>query len=208
MKFSSDGSIEKLQIEGINLDEPTGVYVDLKGDIYVADRATGLIYKIDNNLQAIIFADVGEGVLGITGDGQGNLFASINTQSGEIKRVGFDGKVNTLAMVPTYVPPNYLVPFISWVGHLTYHREKLYVAGTSTHQIYTVSLDGQVEIFAGTGDKQIPYGDILTADFNRPLGLVFSADGSRLFVSGCEDTVPQHTQASYPSRVYVIDLVN
>ena len=67
---------------------------------------------------------------------------------------------------------------------------------------------GEVSVFAGSGNRGIPRGGSLTANLNRPMGLVFSNDGKYLYFSACTDITPTHTQASYPSKVLRIALVN
>lgn len=207
IRYTNNGEKTILQLQGEQLVEPTGIYIDPSDVLYVADRNSGSIYRLNSDGLLTRYATPGEGVLGLTGDEEGNLYASINVKEGKIVKILPGGQVRSLAEIPTYVKDNYLLPFISWLGHLTYHEGILYVAGTSTNQIYNVSMDGEVSVFAGTGDRLLPYGDILSADFNRPIGLAFSPDGQILYVSGCEDTTPQHTQASSPSRVYKIELV-
>ncbi|MEM1325959.1 MAG: hypothetical protein AAGI23_08400 [Bacteroidota bacterium] len=58
-----------------------------------------------------------------------------------------------------------------------------------------------------SGQRGISRGDALTTDLNRPIGLAFSNDGRSLFVSGCTDLVPQHTQASTPAKIWEVKLV-
>lgn len=207
LRYSLNGSLEVIQLQGIQLKQPTGIFIDQKSNIFVADRESGSILHIDQDANSSFYAQVGAGILGLTGDNKGNLYASINTEEGQIVKISSDGVVREMAQVPTFVKENYPLPFISWIGHLEYHDSMLYVAGTSTDRIYTISLDGVISVFAGSGDRLLPYGDALSADFNRPLGLVFSGDGNTLYVSGCEDTTPSHVQASYPSRVYKIEIV-
>ncbi|WP_235299412.1 NHL repeat-containing protein [Portibacter marinus] len=206
LKFSSVGSSEVISMGEVELKKPEGIYLDGQGVLYIADRE-GFVIKVAIDGSASILAKVDKGIRGLTGDDSGNLYASINSEEGKIIKIDPNGEVETIANIPTYVPDDYLVPFIMWLGHLEFYNGKLYVAGTSTHRIYSVTMDGKVEVFAGTGERLLPYGDIVTADFNRPMGLEFSQDGQTLFVSGCEDIVPQHTQASTPSRIYQIKWV-
>lgn len=206
IKVSTTGDFEIVEYEGVDIINPDGIYMDESENMFIADRS-GSIYKITPNGISTFVVNVGEGLRGLTGDGNGNLYATTNTEEGKIIAIYPNRQTRTLATIPTYVPSDYLAPFKMWLGYLTFKDGLLYVAGTSTDRIYTVNMNGEVGVFAGTGERQIPYGDILTADFNRPMGLAFSPDGKTLYVSGCEDTVPLHTQASTPSRVYRIELV-
>lgn len=207
LKVSPTGAIDTLVHTGRELSEPDGIFIDSHDVIYVADRENGAVIRISPTGVSELVAVSDPGIRGLTGDEAGNLYATINRQDGWVIKISPDGQTTRLAQIPTFVPPDYLPPFISWVGYLTYHEGNLYVAGTSTHRIYIIDDAGSVNVFAGSGTKLLPNGDARTAHFNRPLGLAFSADGQRLIISGCTDTSPQHVQASRPSRLYQIELV-
>ncbi|MBX2871163.1 MAG: hypothetical protein KTR30_03660, partial [Saprospiraceae bacterium] len=206
LKIDPAGMVESLNHTGVKLVRPDGIYINAKDEIFVADRQTGGIVKILPNGESSVVATTQSGVRGLTGDEAGNLYASINREEGLIFKITPDGQSEQFAQIPTFVPPDYVPRFAMWVGYLTYHQGDVYVAGVSTHRIYKINDTGEVTVFAGSGTKLLPEGDALTAPFNRPMGLAFSPDGTRLFVSGCLDVTPQHVQASRPSRVYQIEL--
>lgn len=207
IKTALDGSTSVLQIDGIELKNPDGIYVDGDGVIFVANEILGTIVKILPDGSASIFAEVGDSPRGITADDLGNLYVSHNHESGKISRISPDGTITVLANVPTFKPDNYPIDYFMWLGYITFHQGSLYVPSIGADQIYRVGLDGTVELFAGSGRRGIPRGGALTANLNRPIGLAFSNDGSKLFISGCTDNVPQHTQASRPSRIWELRIV-
>ncbi|PHN07361.1 NHL repeat-containing protein [Flavilitoribacter nigricans] len=206
LKIDDNGVMKMFEYAGPELSEPDGIFINAKDEIFIADRKTGAVIRILPDGTGDLVAVIEPGVRGLTGDDAGNLFASMNRENGAIIKITPDGQTSKFAQIPTFVPPDYLPPFLSWTGYLTYHRGDLYIAGTSTHRIYKIDAIGTVTVFAGSGTKLLPKGDALTAHFNRPIGLAFSADGKHLFVSGCLDVTPQHVQASRPSRIYEIEI--
>lgn len=183
-----------------------GIYIDKNDIVYIVDPGSGFIYRKPPNGPIETVTSIRNNPRGITGDPDGNLYVSHNHEEGIISKISPDGMVTTLANLPTYVSPTYQLEFIMWIGYITYHEGSLYVAGTSTHQVFKVSMDGNVTVFAGSGERGIPRGDTRTANLNRPVGLAFSKDGKSLFISCSTDTTPQHTQYSTPSQVIVIGL--
>lgn len=205
IRYNESGESNIISLDGIELQKPEGIIIDNDGVIYIADRVLGAIIRIENN-NANIFANVGQDLRGLTMDNAGNFYASVNNESGQIFKISPEGEVTKFAIIPTYKPEDYQPDFIMWMGQIAFLDNMLYVASTSKHQIYSITLDGEVNLYAGSGEKLLPYGDIKTARFNRPFGISFSTDGKSMYVSGCEDTHPSHTQASTPSRIYKIDM--
>jgi len=90
---------------------------------------------------------------------------------------------------------------------LAYHNDALYIAGTSTHKIYKMTLDGTVTTFAGTGEQGVSGGDALKARLNRPMDVIVGNDGNSLFINCSTDMEPSHTQAFLPSKIWEIRLL-
>ena len=69
----------------------------------------------------------------------------------------------------------------------------LFVVARTAHQIYRVSLDGEVELFAGSGERGHDDGPALEATFSFPNDLAFSPDGTILYVNENASTTEPHT---------------
>lgn len=94
------------------LNEPEGVYVDSSGNIFIADTDNNRIRKVDTS--GTITTVAGDGDLGFAGDGgkavdaelklpqgvcvdeSGNIYIA-DTNNSRIRKVGTDGKINTVA---------------------------------------------------------------------------------------------------------------
>ncbi|MEN0045597.1 MAG: hypothetical protein AAF806_00925 [Bacteroidota bacterium] len=207
IKTDLNGTASIVPVENMDLLSPDGIYVNKEGNIFVASETDGTIIKIPPNGIASVFANVGDAPRGITADEQGNLYISHNHESGKISKISPDGEVAIIANVPTFKPETYPLDYYMWLGYITYHEGNLYVPSIGANQIYKVSLEGKVELFAGSSTRGIPRGGALTADLNRPIGLAFSADGTSLYISGCTDNVPQHTQASRPAKIWELKVL-
>lgn len=207
LKQNSAGEITEIVHQGEQLFNPDGIYVDENEHIFVADQQAGRILEITPDGVSTQFAFVGLSPKGLTVDEDGNFYVSHNDESGRISKITPDGDVSVLANIPTAIPEGYALPYKMWMGYITYHEGSLYVAGMSTDRIYKISLDGQVEAFAGSGTRGLARGGAKTANMNRPNGLAFSQDGKKLFVSGCTDVTPSHTQYSTPGIIWQIDIL-
>ncbi|MDW3647097.1 MAG: SMP-30/gluconolactonase/LRE family protein [Bacteroidia bacterium] len=207
LRRSPAGVFDTLIANDYPLFQPDGIYVDPNKNIFVADQEAGNVVKIDSDGVSSQFAFVGKSPRGITADTEGNLYVSHNHENGEISKVSADGTVSILATIPVSRPEGYVLPYKMWMGYIIFHEGFLYVAGMSSDRIYKVSLTGEVEVFAGSGNRGIPRGGVRTANLNRPLGLAFSADSKKLYISGCTDVTPSHTQYTTPGIIWEIDIV-
>ena len=189
------------------LSNPDGLFVDQEDNVYVVTQDVDHVLRVDKDGNIDIIARIPPKPRGITGDELGNIYISHNSREGTITKVSSTGDVSMIGQVPTFKPESYTFDYLMWVGYITYHEGDLYVAGMSTDLIYKVSLDGNVEPYVGSGKRGIPRGDARTANLNRPIGLVFSNDGKRLYISVSADTEPRHTQSTTPAQVLVLDIV-
>ncbi|GEM_PF-4612779 len=161
-------------------DGPGIMVMDDEGIIYLThnvNSGSGLISQIDLNDQVTSFVSgtplVDPGGIDIGLDG--NLYVASFT-TGEIVRI--DRATSEMTVIATIVSPG-----VWKTGHLLARGKDLFVSGLSSHYIYKVSLNGDIETFTGTGLTGHAGGDISEAAFANPNGLVLSEDGLKMYVS-------------------------
>ena len=128
---------------------------------------------------------------GITLDAEHNLYAA-NFYSGEVVKITPEGEASVLVTLPG-----------GNNGHIVHVDGTLYVVDRGAHQIYAVSLAGQLELFAGSGEKGGKDGPRLAASFCYPNDIAVSPDGKRLYVNEVADESSQGRKLA-PTRVRVI----
>ena len=213
----TDGSLwriapggRRVQVEtSIRLINPDGIAADDEGNIYVADCGANRILKVSPSGEAFPFPAFGPCPKGIVFV-DGYFYITYNNETGMVRRMDKQGNFEDVGSIPVYKPEDYdtsVIPYRMWLGYLAFHNGELYIAGTSTHRIYKMSLDGEVSVFAGTGEKGLKGGDALEANLNRPMDIVVSNDGNSLFINCSTDMWTSHIQAFLPSRVWEIRLL-
>jgi sugar lactone lactonase YvrE len=173
---------------------PVGVAIGPDDAFYVANCGAASIARVGRDGRATEFAT--DALLdcpnGVTFDEQGMLYVA-NFDNGDVLRVDRAGTVTRLATVEG---GNH--------GHLTHHDGALYVVARRAHRIVRVSLDGDVEVVAGTGDPGNADGPRLKASLNWPNGIAVDADGAWMYVN--EVAVPSDGTRLAPTRVRRIRL--
>ena len=165
-----DGTVKSFATEGFF--SPVGL-VKTKDALFVANCGSGAIQKVDADGNSTIFAqsDLLKCPNGLEMDEEGNLY-SANFSSSDIVKIDKSGNVSVLASIPG-----------GNNGHLVYRNGLFYVVGRGSHQIYTVSLSGEVELIAGTGKMGNNDGGPMESTFRFPNDLAFSPDGKKLYVN-------------------------
>lgn len=154
---------------------PVGVAVDSSDNVYVCNCGNHRIMKIDSsgNVTTLSASSLLSCPNGMALDGDGNLYVS-NFNNGLVLKIEPDGTTTQLADVPG-----------SNNGHVEYDpvNDILYVASHGSHAIYRLTLAGELQIIAGTGQRGNQDGDVSQATFSRPNGVAISADGERIYVN-------------------------
>jgi DNA-binding beta-propeller fold protein YncE len=202
------GETQIYEDNGIALETPNGVVKDRNGNLYVADCEAKWVMKISPEGSITRYLSGGPCPTGITIDDDGNLYVSSSDEDGIIRKITPDSTGVNFANVPVNPPPpGYDIPYDMWLTDIIYHRGYIYVAGTSTHKIYRIDMDGNVEDFAGTGVQGLSGGATMHAEINRPRYLAVSNDGNSLYVTGSIDMFRDHVQAYRPAMIWELQLL-
>ena len=191
-QITPDGTVTELVREDIV--GPVGVIFDSDGTLYVANCTGKSIQRVLPDGTSTTLA---EDVLqfrcpnGIAVDEGGNVYMS-NFGDGMVFKVTPDGTIIPLAELPGRNN-----------AHLAYRDGLLYVVSRGSHQVYTITLDGEVTLFAGTGERGHGDGSALQATFSLPNDIVFSPDGRRLYLNEVAPVTGSHNTPSY---VRIIEL--
>ena len=150
---------------------PAGLALNSQGEIFVSLFSVSRVVKIglDGTVTSIIEPDLGVRLpVGITFDEQDNLYVS-NLGNGDLFRLE-DGV------------PKLLANLGSGINQIVYFEGYIYVPLPGAARIDRVSLNGNVENFAGNGTWGRVDGDLADSMFSSPAGIAVSPDGKKLYV--------------------------
>ena len=186
-----DGTAEKFVSEG--LQNPVGIVIDAEGTLWIANCGSASIQKVTRDGVSTRFAasPLLKCPNGITRDDAHNLYAA-NFYNGDVLKITPDGEVSVLATLPG-----------GNNGHIVHVDGTLYVVDRGAHQLYAVSLDGEVELFAGSGAKGGKDGARKEASFCYPNDVAVAPDGKTLYVNEVADESSQGRKLA-PTRIRAI----
>jgi len=172
-RVSPDGKVETI---ATNIISPTGTGTDSFGNIFIGS-CRGFVHKVDSAGDVTVFYD---GPLlkcpnGLTLDDNDNVYIA-NFSDGNVLVITPEGEASVLATMPG-----------GNNAHLTFANGRLYVVDRGNHQIYDVSLSGEISLLAGSGVRGKADGQAMDAEFSIPNGIAASVTGDSLFVN---DAVP------------------
>lgn len=158
-RLESEGYLDELPVEIMN---PTGIAFNLEGELYVTNRAAGIVFRIEGAEDAVPFAS-GLGIAsGLAFDASGVMF--VGDRSGTIYRIDSDGIPDSFARLEPSVAAYHIA--FSPDGRLFVTSPGL----ASSESIFAIDREGIVEtFFRGLG---------------RPQGIAFDTDGN-LYAAAC-----------------------
>lgn len=179
-----------------SFNNPTGVAVDVDGNIYVADRDNNKIRKITPAGMVSTYAGTGEtwgnkyldgvalsakfnGPSGIALDASGKLYIA-DTYNSCIRIISTTGMVSTLAGNPTYGAADgsgVNATFHSPTSLVLDAIGNIYVADSENNKIRKITSAGVVTSFAGSGVAGTLDGIGTAATFLKPCGITIDAAG-------------------------------
>ena len=176
------------------LSGPVGIALEKKtGDAYVANCAGNSVAKItpDGAVSPFAKSDLFKCPNGVAFDADGNLYVA-NFRSNRLLKVDPKGAVAPFATVAR-----------EGLGHLCFSRDRFYVTAYHTHELYEVTLKGDVKRLLGNGERGIVDGGPDTARLSFPNGIACDPFVPRLYIN---EYVAEST-SSLPRRAIVREVV-
>lgn len=154
------------------------ILIDKKNEVfYIPSYTHPVLRKVSmtGEIEDYVTDERLKGITGITYGENGIIFLS-NFITGKIYKLDKDGSLMEHAMVPT-VYPGYVV------GYITYYNGHLYATGYGSNIIYSIDMNGGVEVLAGSGDYSEKDGTAEKASFITPNGIDVDANKGRLYIT-------------------------
>lgn len=163
--------------------------------LLAANLVTGTQAASDLAQNAVVgtLAELPAATGGVDVDRDGNIYVA-NFGDGRVIKVTPDGEVSEFVRVPG-----------NNNGHITFDGEKFYVVGRGAGNIYTLTVDGKLELLAGTTRRGRVDGPALEAQFSLPNDLAISPDGHILYINEVAATTGSRNQPSV-LRTIVLNL--
>ena len=191
--FAGTGTIGSADGNGINASFhfPAGITIDADNNLIIADFGNNKIRRITPDGIVTTLAGTGvagseegttmtaqfNGPTGVTIDDFGNIFVA-DYYNNKVRKISTLGEVSTLAGSGIAGNVNGFGTSASFNGPATVtldSHNNIFLTDEQNHSIRKISPDGQVSTFAGTGVLGNADGDLESAQFHLPTGLVIDA---------------------------------
>ncbi len=202
-KINPEGNVSFFASNGISCN--VGINIDAEDNLYVCNCCGSngnTIRKVTKDGISSVFSSSSLFLCpnGITRDNDDNLYVS-NFSNGNVVKIDPNGQASLLGITPgisgVSAPSN---------GHIIYSEKEsvLYVASHGSHQIYRLTLDGELTVLAGTGQRGNKDGSAGEATFSRPNGLALSVTEDTLFVNSSIPVTDANGRPLNPSVIRMI----
>lgn len=170
VRVSVDGTV--LDTVATEILGPIAVELDNSGNLYINNNVGPHVSIVDKDGVQRVFATHGENNnSSLTLDDDGNVYLSLYDSGQLIKISSTDRSVSNFTRLPR------------GIGFITYSNGFLYATGVRDHKIYRIDLEGKSDVIAGNGKVGHVDGTGDVAQFNKPIGIIASADGKTLYIA-------------------------
>lgn len=192
-RVSPEGDMEAFVTSGVQ--NPVGIVFDTNGDLVIANCGGNSLGRAtaDGTVELWVQSELLKCPNGITIGPDGHFYVA-NFMDGNVIRVSPDGEASVFATLPG-----------NNNGHIVFGNGLLYVVARGNHQIYELTLDGELNLIAGRGERGLEDGPALEASLSLPNDVALSPDGRRLYWNDVGVTGPD-PQTLTPTFVRYVDL--
>lgn len=157
---------------------PIAMKSDNQSNIYFTNYNSPEIYKVNLKGEVSVFAKNKEfiGTAGVDFDSKGNLVVA-NFATAKMFSINKEGKITFIAQIPDIIVQGW------GIGYITIVDDFIYATAIAKSKIFKISMDGNVELFAGNGKPESKDGILLEASFNYPNGIASDKKNKILYIS-------------------------
>ncbi|MFA6112153.1 MAG: SMP-30/gluconolactonase/LRE family protein, partial [Candidatus Latescibacterota bacterium] len=182
------------------LNQPTGLAIDIRGRVYVADSRNHRVRRLDLDGTISTVAGTDSGFSGDNGpastarlaspqglalDRAGNLYLA-DTGNRRVRRVDTQGIITTVAGSGASASsgdggPATAAGLLEPLAVAVDTSGNLYIADGAGHRVRRIGVDGVITTAAGTGSQRSPAGDgapAATVQLRQPCGLLLDGAGA------------------------------
>ena len=193
-KITPEGELSTFATASEGLLSPVGIYIDEEDTLYVANCGGASVLVINSQGELIdrFNSFLFNCANGISLDEDKNIYVA-NFNNGNVLKI--DAETEEISVFVT-VPGNNN-------GHLFYAGGFFYMAARGGARIYTLSLEGELEVFAAIGVRGHVDGPALEGQISLPNDLGLSPDGNILYFNDGEPTTGTANQPSFLKRIII-----
>ena len=157
---------------------PSSMTIDEHDNLFISNYTAPTVHKISANGEVTEYANDPRlfGGVGIDLDSKGNVIVA-NFYTADIFSINQSGEVSLIANIPDIVIQDF------GIGYITVINDVIFATGIAVNYIYKVSMDGEIETIAGTGESNQVDGPLLEASFSNPNGIATNKSSQILYIS-------------------------
>ena len=192
-RISPEGIVEPFVTTGLR--NPVGLVFDEDERLIVANCGGNSLSRVSDDGTPEVFTDTDllQCPNGITLGPDGHFYVA-NFSNGDIVRISRTGEATRFATLPG-----------NNNGHIVFGNGVFYVVARGNHQIYELTLDGELTLIAGSGERGLEDGPADKATLSLPNDVALSPDGRILYWNDVGVTEPD-PQTLTPTWIRYVEL--